>query len=320
MEVKAIDLSHVSTLEEFYTVLEHHALRLAKEHDITDLLLNFKSRTTTDKEIQKLQWEVEAFLHSFHGKRVFSFSTSNGKEIGEVAEYPTLDAHQMEAFEYIKLRANTSASSILKARYNHLLWASITKKNRNFAEQAAKAYIEAVKDCVSLNRTPEHEWSFFIAQLFENLIGLVSECKIFVEQVKKLSNELLFASPTVNFWAKHGIIDDMLKHPNIFKSNDFIGTLALYEEHIQHLKAKTDDFLLVNYHIPTALKVAQKLKSDVREWYDEKGKAYLRMAESEADESRNWIKLDHYRSAIDAFRLSGNKTKKKEVEQRYFAL
>lgn len=320
MEINTIDLSRVNTLEEFYTVLEHHALNLAKENDITDLLLNYKNRTTSDEEIQKLQWEVEAFLHSFHGKRVFSFSTSNGKEIGEVAEYPKLDAHQIGAFEYINFRANTSVSSILKARYNHLLWGSISKKNRSFAEEAAKAYIKAIQDCVSLNRPPEHEWSYFLAQLFENFVGLISECKIFIEQAKKLSNELLFASPAVNFWAKHGIIDDMLKHPNIFKSVDFIGTLALYKENIHQSKTKTDDFLLVNYHIPTALKVAQKLKCDVREWHEEKGKIYLRMAESETDESRNWIKLDQYRSAIDAFRLSGNKAKKKEVEQLYFAL
>ncbi|WP_217605798.1 hypothetical protein, partial [Chitinophaga sp. GbtcB8] len=36
---------------------------------------------------------------------------TNGKEIGEVAEYPTLDTHQNEAVDYIKERSTKNTDS-----------------------------------------------------------------------------------------------------------------------------------------------------------------------------------------------------------------
>lgn len=319
-KVEDIDIDYVGTLTELYSILDQHALELAKDHDTTDLLLKYKNKTSSDEEKQMLQWEVEAFLYSFHGRRVFSFSTSNGKEAGEVSEYPKLDTHQKGAFDYISERAKKSKSSLLKARYNHLLWSSIVQKNRVFAAQASNNYIIAIEECLSVNNPPDSDWSYFISQLFENLVGISDESKINVQPVKDLTHTLLFQSPTLNFWAKHGIVDDMLKHTKIFKADDFAGTLELFEEHIKKPKTKTDDFWLVHNHIPVALKVAQKSKRGVKAWYDEMGKAYMRLAERETEGSRSWIKLDQYRSAIDAFRQSGDKLKKQQVEQLYFEL
>jgi len=317
MKLVDIDVSNIKTLQEFYSLLDEHALYLAKEHEVTDLLLKFKSQTTSDEDKQKVQWEVEASLYSFFGKRVFSFSTGNGST-GEIAEYPTLDEYQKEAFEYLKTRAQTCTSIFLKARYHHLLWSSIVK-NTSFAKEASQNYIETINQCNS-NEVSSREFSFFVAQLFENLIGLISESKVNVDTTKAMAKTLLFNSPYLNFWAKHGIIEDMLKHPKIFKPVDFDSVLSIFEEHLTEPKRRTDDFQLVNFHLPTAIKVAQKTKADVRRWHNEIGEAYLRLAESETDQKRAWIKLDYYRHAIDAFRKGGNAENKRQTEQKYFEL
>jgi hypothetical protein len=81
-----------------------------------------------------------------------------------------------------------------------------------------------------------------------------------------------------------------------------------------------DDFSLVHYYLPTAIKVAQKTSGDIKKWYNEIGFAYLRMAELENKDDRNWIKFSQFEKAIEAFRKAGNASKKKETEQIYFEL
>lgn len=320
MKSAEIILDDINNLKDFYVVLEANALLLEKNHDITELLLKYKSKATPDEEIQKLQWEIEASLFSFHGNRVFSFSTSNGKEIGEVVEYPLLDNHQIAAFNYIKERSEHSTSPLLSARYNHLLWKGIVKKNSTFPFKASENYIEAINLCCQLSVDDEIEYSHLIGRLFENLVGLVNEGKVQVDETKKMAAQLLYHSPKIFFWAKHGIIDDMLKYPKIFKVADFENILSIFDNRLTEVDDKGDDFALVNYHLPTAIKVAQKTKSDIKKWYNEIGLAYLRLAEKETEDERNWIKLDEYRAAIDAFRQSGNREKKEEIEQLYFEL
>lgn len=315
-----INLDDINTLSDFYKVFEANAIILDRNHDITELLLKYKNKSNSDEEKQKLQWEVEAFLYSFHGSRIFSFSTSNGKEIGEVSEYPKLDTHQSSAFTYLKLRSELSTSPLLKARYYHLLWKSIVKKNTIFAINASENYIKSIIQCCQLSITNESEYAHLIGKLFENLIAVVDEAKVNINESKHVAYQLLFNSPNLSFWMKHGIIDDMLKHPKIFRPVDFESVLSIFDTHLNEIKSKTDDFALVNYHLPTAFKVAQKTKSDIKKWFNEIGLAYLRLAETETDGKRNWIKLDEYRAAIDAFRQSGNQQKKEETEQLYFQL
>jgi len=112
----------------------------------------------------------------------------------------------------------------------------------------------------------------------------------------------------------------MLNFPKIYKAADFENVLSIFNERLTEIDSKKGDFSLVNYHLPTAIKVAQKIKADLKKWYNEIGYAYLRLAETETKKERNWIKLDEYRSAIDAFRQSGNREQKEETEQLYFQL
>lgn len=320
MKSTDISIENINSLNDFHVVLDNNALFLEKNHYITELLLKYKNKTSSDEEKQKLQWELETFLFSFQGSRIFSFSTSNGKEIGEVAEYPQLDNYQKEAFDYIIKRSESSNSALLRARFNHILWKSIVKKNNVFVLKASENYIQALNQCKELLISNEVDYSHLIGRLFENLVGLVNDGKVQVEETKNLATQLLYNSPHITFWAKHGIIDDMLKYPKIFKVADFENVLSIFDTRLTELDSKGEDFALVNYHLPTAIKVAQKTKQDLKKWYNQIGFAYLRLAETENDETRNWIKLDEYRAAIDAFRQSGNKEKKAEIEQLYFQL
>lgn len=80
---------NIISLQNFYFFIEKYALSLEKDHNLVETFLKYKSKINSDEEKQFLQWGIEVFLFSFRRGRLFSFSTDNGMEIGEVAEYPT---------------------------------------------------------------------------------------------------------------------------------------------------------------------------------------------------------------------------------------
>lgn len=318
MRKSSFNIDNFDNLNDFLSEYDKHVLLLKKNYELLEPLLNYKEKTNSNDEKQKLQWEIEANLFHFYGGRLFSFSSSNGKEVGEISEYPQLDEYQKTAFDYLKNRAGNSNSAYLKARYNLLLWHSILKKNNTYAKNASNNYILTISECIRKLKD-EIEYSYLIGRIIENLFSVVDECKQNIEETKEITKQLL-SSKDLKFWAKHGIIEDMLKYPKIFKAIDFTNTLSIFKEQINAADKNVDDFNLVNYHLPTAIKVAQKLKSDVKIWYEEIGKCNLRLADKEVEEDRNWIKLDYYRAAIEAFLQSGNVERKKVIEQQYFEL
>jgi Domain of unknown function (DUF4209) len=311
-------IESISQLEDFYIFFENNALSLKKNHDLVKVLLEYKNKTNVEHEKQQLQWEIDVFLFSFHGARIFSFSGSNGTTIGEVMEYPQLDQFQSDAFDFIKQRGENSNATLLRARYYHVLWKSILK-NKIFSEKAIENYIATINQCIKLT-SENDDYSYEICRLYENLVALTQEAKAIPSEAKKLTTSLL-SNQHLSFWLKHGVIDEMLKYPKIFKADDFKNVLLIYERRIIQTDAKSDDdFLLANHHLPTAIKVAQKTKSDVRKWYNEIGNAYLRIAATEKEEERYWLKLDAYRCAIEAFRSGGSQESKEQTEQLYFEL
>ncbi len=318
MREKELSIESIDDINDFYKILDENSIWYERYRDIVELILNYKNRTLSDEEKQKLQWEVEVFLFSFRGADIFAFSSSNGKEVGEVSQYPQLDEYQRTAFDYIKDRATDSACSLLRARYNHILWRGIIGKNKQYAQKAANDYTETINFLLSAEVSDNYH--LVISRLYENLVGIINEIKVDVEKLKDLTKQLLFDTADLPFWSKHGIVEDMLTYPKVFKSADFTGVLQIFYDRIKESDGNSDDFLLVNSHLPTAIKVASKLKSDVKFWYNEIGMANVRIASRETEVDRNWLKLEAYRAAIEAFRFSGNSEKKAEVEQLYFEL
>jgi hypothetical protein len=317
VRIKDIDIEQFKTIQEVYAFVETNALQLERYWDIVDLFVKYRNYASTDEEKQKAQWEVEAFMFHFKGAKLFSFSYSTGKDIGTVQEFPQLDEFQKEAFEYLQNRAESSKNYLLLAKYNHLLWkAPKGIKNRKYALSAIDAYINAIKENYKLYQTDKNkETPLQIGQLFETLVALCNEVKEGITELKELTKFLLFDAKDFEFYTLHGIIDDMIAYEKIFKPEDFANTLSIFKADLKKEKEKGDDFLKVNYHLPSAIKVAIKTNADVKYWHNQVGLAHLRIAEKETEEDRNWLKAQSYYQAILAFTLSGNEKQRKETEQ-----
>jgi hypothetical protein len=282
--------------------------------------VRYRDKTAIQVEKQHAQWEIDCFTFDILGKSMFAQVYSATLE-PSVNAFPNMNGIRMEAIEYFKQRLGNSSNPLLKSRYAHLLWKCPNAiKNNKYAFLAIENYLEAIEGYVTkFNSENQENTSLKIGQLYETLIAVANEVKIKPERIKKLTHELLFNS-AFDFYFKHGILEDMLKYPKLFKPLDFGNTLSIFEDALKSKNWRNDNFLNINLHILTAIKIAIKTNSDVKKWHNELGHAHSRIADLETQEDRFWIKLVHYSNAIKAFGLAGNNEKKYESELLYSEL
>lgn len=313
MNFDNINFNEFQSIDKFYLFLDEHALKLYLNSDITSFILKCKNQIKSEDELEKVQWELEVSLFDFYGDTLFSFSYSSEENLKEFTKYPSIDKLHASGFNYLKQRTIDSNSCLLKAKYHHLLWKEHTTKNREHAKESIQNYIITIKSILNLKSYSS------IGKLLEAIISLSIESKVFISEVKKLTQELINNSK-IDFYIKHRIFKTMLKSNKFFKAYDFDNTLSHFKNYIKKSNTKIDDFFLVDEYLPTAIKISQKTNQDTKFWYNEIGYANLRMASKENQENRNWIKLGFYESAIRAFKSSNNSEKKSEAEQLYFEL
>lgn len=309
-----MELENIRTLHNLHTYINNHAVRLIMEYELTSVLLQFKENSVSEEEKTKVQWEIEISEFSFIGGKLFSSASAPADAIGKAEGYPILEELQVQGAGYIQERIEQSTSPLLKARYGHALWEGMKKKNNKFAKIASDNYFKVIQSVLAADL----EKKLFAARLFENLLVVAEQSKINMDECKLIAKAILFHKK-VPFFIKINVLETMLEHSKTFKAEDFTGTLALFEKHLKKTSA-IDIFLIISNQIEVALKIAQKTKSDVKVWYEVLGDMNTKMAEKETKTDRNWIKLGFLKSAIDAYRKAGNKSKKTAIEQKYFEL
>lgn len=322
MKAKDIDINQFKSIDELYEFVDKNAYELERNWDIVELFIGHRNQTESEVEKQKTQFEIDCLHFDFKSNILFSQVYAECKNEDIIKKYPDLKEFEKDAVNYVIERASQAINPILKARYNHLLWKCRSGiKNNNYALIAIENYIAAIKGYYELYETDNHkETPFEIGRLYENLVAVSSEINSDVTNLKALTNFLLFKAKKLKFYTVHGILQDMLEYPKLFKPIDFEHTLTIFEKELNINRKKIDDFNLVSYHLPTAIKIARKIKSDVKKWYNEVGNAYLRLANEEVEEDRYWIKQRFHAEAIKSFTLAANNDKKKDVEILYAQL
>ncbi|WP_185965586.1 DUF4209 domain-containing protein [Flavobacterium zepuense] len=310
----------IGSLEDLYCFVDDASLEIEEGYDAAAPFLKYRSKTQDPIEKQLLTWEIEVACFSFIGSEIFSFAVSNATQPGSIVLYPDRERMENEAITYITQRAREANSALLRGRYNQLLWQYPATKNRKFALAAYNCYCEVIQNCTERDSRDGGTISSLVARILENTLGLVTsagiEPAILKERIKELLN-----NQSIPFATKHSVIEHMLGAGKVFKVVDFDGLLQLFESEIQKvIKNRIDDFMLLNYYLPTAIKISEKVKANAQPWYEQMGYLNLGMAEKETDKQRDWIKLTYYTAAIEAFRLSGNSTEKKRTEQLHYEL
>ncbi|WP_046755113.1 DUF4209 domain-containing protein [Kordia jejudonensis] len=314
-----INIEQFQSINDVFQFIEDNVFDLRRNYDLVNLWVKYRDYTKDEDEKKKSQWEIDCFMFEIKGERLFSQIYSIKKDESEINKYPDLSKFQIDVIEYLKERIKSSNNSILLARYNHLLWKCPKGiKRLMYALNAIDNYILSISKYYELDDIyGNQDNSFQIGELFEILVLLSSEVKSDKTKLKELTIFLLFKAKRLKFYTLHSILEDMLSCKKIFKPKDFENTLSLFQTQLEESKGGKEDFLLVNEYLPSAIKIAAKIKSDTKNWQNEIGLAFLRMAEEITQEEKFWIKQDYHAKAIEAFKLSGNLEYRKKAEILY---
>lgn len=313
------DLSAISTIAEVYNYLDDQACQLDRDHHLLDVLVELRNRDWSSTEKQMLQWEVEAFFFNISGSQLFSFSYSTDLTVGEVKGFPVLDDFQAQGFDYLRDRSETAKNPMLIARYNHILWnANFHSRKSTYAEKAILANVDAIRQTLATTDL-DNEYYFQISRWFERLVALCGKVKVRIDEVKAVSQAILFDYP-VPFFARHAVLKTMLCQKTVFKPSDFEGVLTIFETELQGKIEAGDLFLWTRNYFETAIIIARKTMTDLKVWYERWGDYFVLIADREIDDSRAWMKYDAYTSAIEAYRTAGQRVKRKMIEQLLFEL
>lgn len=308
-------------IESAYKYVEDNINELEANHYVTEFWVKYRNKITDINEKQMAQWELEFFLFQIIGAKVFSFSYATGENPGDVYEYPILDEHQTKAFEYLKVRAKSTNSVVLKARFNHLLWKAIKGiKNKTYAIVAIDAYFEILLTEISSQSVDTSESERLITKKIDSLSSIISEAKYKAAELIKIVRKILLNENNLKFYNKVHLIETMLKYPSVFKPVAFEDILSVFEDNsLISGSQKTDDFTMANSYLPVAVRVASKLKADIGIWHSKIGDAHIRLGDTETDPERNWIKQQQYALAIQSYRQAGNEEKRIAAELKYSA-
>ncbi|MGY6649441.1 DUF4209 domain-containing protein [Wenyingzhuangia sp. IMCC45574] len=312
------DTNQFKSIDSLYNYIDENSFELKRNFELTDIWVRYRNQTELETEKIKSQWEIDCFLFDLKSDILFSQIYSHGKNISEITKYPDLNEFKTKVVEYIKLRITSSKSPLLKARYNHLLWKCPSGiKQTKYAIGAIENYIISIKEYYNrFKETENRENSFQICQLYEVLVAISNEIKFDMAELKKLTRFLLFETDNLEFYIIHSILSDMLKYRKIFKTIDFNNTLSFFEEQL-NTETKLDDLTLGHEYLSTAIKISKKLGEDHRIWHNEKGLAYLRLAETITNPEQYWVKQDYHAKAIEEFKLANNTTNRKTSEKLY---
>ena len=122
LKINEINITQFKSIEELYSFVDTNSFEFERNYQLTDVWLRFKNQTNVDIEKKQSQWEIDCYSFDLKSGILFSQIYSEGKNLKEIYKYPDLDKFQNEVVEYVKFRISTTQSSLLKARYNHLLW------------------------------------------------------------------------------------------------------------------------------------------------------------------------------------------------------
>lgn len=316
MKAKEINIAQFKNISEVQEFIDINDNQLDLKDQIIQLWVKYRDYTHDTEESKKAQWEVDFLL--FEIKSDFVFPMVSSREKGKEYEYPNLNQFDKDTIKYLQQRAKNSNSYLLKATFYHLLWkAPKGIKHRDNGKLAITNYFATIeKYLLILKESGDKDNIYNIAIYYERLIALCDELKSDIPRLKELTQLLLFNSGISEMYFLNGIFEEMLKFKKIFKQDDFSDILKIYDEKFDVGNIE-DSFLWTNYYLPTAIRVAEKIKADVNHWYNLIGDINLKNAEKETEERRFFIKQKFLFEAIIAFTKASNSEQKKYAETLY---
>lgn len=270
-----------------------------------------------DGDKEKLEWEIEALSFWFNDgvlESEFSQTSADGKR---VFAWPNFENFSNEKYTYLETRANQTTNIFLKARYFTILWNApkVFKHNKN-REKA----IDALISVISSRSTLAEETGYENKEMLKVAARISYQVKPYrIEEIVAISSKWLFEGCSNDRYFKTSLIGFIVDHPKIWPPASLSQVHNLLLRIMEEFIENPDPFYSKEAGL-LGVKIAGKLGLDQKVWYNKMGEASEAFAEHRMDDESRIVPLGELQEALNFYNMSGNKTKIKEVGQKYQSL
>lgn len=274
--------------------------------------INKKSNNLDNNEKLLLELEINCLQFNVKNGEILPLYVRENKD-GNKIFYPNIDSINDDNINYLQRRINDSLNIYLKTRFAHIIW--YKTKKFEYAKKSVDFYFELIKYFKDLDiEYPANHYGIEVCYAISNLEHLVFSTKYKIEEFRDLLLELIINfNPQSSCFLK--LQADCLKiliekvKKKKFENKVLYNLEQLCED---TLKAKLNYFFATDY-LKIGEEISRILKTDYNRWILKQAEYYENLSNTE----NPIIAPEYCQKAIDLYKKLDNKTKLKELYNKY---
>lgn len=308
------------TLENIYKEIDDPKFVVIEKYEnkVTSLFKSFGEEKHLEGSVELVkvaQTEIDIQNFVINDNKLSPTLTGTNNK-GEYFEYPSLKNWTDFEYNYLIQRQKATKNLTLKVKYSHLLWLSV-KKHFNYALDALNCYTKIISKLnksvwISEDKGDVHSLKHNLCNAFYLALSTGKTDEITKTKKLILSVARKFRLNSDKTYINIGLVQIMLSNPKVFKKDDFKNLDKLCLEYAEKQKSEHSKIDILN----VAEKVSNKLGIKNSIFQELIAKSYEDLSYQRED-GTNIAALSFCEKAIYHYKKLKNKTKVKELEDRY---
>lgn len=298
----------IASLEGFYSHLDSLSFEATDRMNLRKELKNLEDEDGDKQTQERISWEIYVCLFDIIEGRVEPFSQTTNKD-GSINSYPSYGLFTDSTYDYLIMRAKTTANFILKAKYWHILWGG-SKKHSVYSKNAIDAYISII---TKENTSEEEQWIKLKA--IKNVIPIAGQSNYRIDELYALTEDILSKPDYLDVY-KNSLIGFLINIPKARKEK-FESYQNILLELAKKYKVELKESSILEDMMETGLRIAEKRNLDVKKWNELVGDTILRQVNKRKNDETGIAKSMILARALQFYKQSGNNRKINKVIKLY---
>lgn len=313
-------MSEFDDFESIYKHLKEHASEYRHLHQIGDLFkpLITKYREEEDPENEKIAHNEREtfFFHIIDGELnpAMTWNTPQG-----LIRFPDLEKWDIESFQYIIKRLDSSKNPVLRARYAHILWESPNKHGK-YAQIAVDAYLELVDIYREKDKEePESLYGLSVVDSIKNAFYLArnSNDQARLQKIKEKIKDLInsYERESKSAFALRRFLLELMIDERSFNIQDIKGMDdVLYKIYMELKKGNNSHQAIMM--LETGKIISNKIGENKYNWNKLIAEEYEILMNNNA-ESNSLAAIHFYEKSYEYYKMINDEKKLQELNDIY---
>lgn len=279
-----------------------HFINVFREKAIN---LNDEDKQNIELEINCLQFRVQ----NGEIKPLYVEETENGNKV----VFPNIDLIKENEIEYLKKRYNSVFNIYFKTRFAHIIWHKT--KDFEYANNSIDSYFDLIDHFRCLDKEfPNGHFGIEVCYAIWNLQHLVLTINYKVKELQDLILDLINnPNEKSSFFLKLRLDGLKILIEKVKKKKFNSSILCGLEQICENTLSANLSKLFASDYFKTGEEISKLLKTDYKRWILKQAEYYEQLSNTE----NPIIAPEYCQKAIDLYKKLDNKTKLKELYNKY---